>query len=254
MEHISQHILRTTVPYKDIYTTVCLVRTDMGALLFDTASYDEDVPAHILPFLAEAGVAGDELKYIFISHDHSDHAGGLKALIGHYPDAQVLSRSVGLRERFPLVNVHAPADGETVLGVLRVVTVPGHTSDSAAIFDTRTNTLLTGDCLQLCGIYGSGKWGANISYPAEHIKAVEKLRGMTISEILAAHDYHPLGHHFIGAENISAALDACLAPLDDIRRLIAENPGMDDDGIAEIYNSCGLPVIGAHVVKALRNA
>ena len=40
---INENIYRLTIPYKDIFTTVYAVKTESGALLFDCASYDEDI-------------------------------------------------------------------------------------------------------------------------------------------------------------------------------------------------------------------
>ena len=53
---INENIYRLTIPFKDIFTTVCLIKTDEGALLFDTATYDEDVENYIIPFLDELGI------------------------------------------------------------------------------------------------------------------------------------------------------------------------------------------------------
>ena len=116
----------------------------------------------------------------------------------------------------------------------------------------RTKTLISGDSLQLYGIFGSGTWAANISYPRMHMDAVEKLRKMDIETILTAHDYHPYGHRYEGKAAVSAALDAALAPLLYIRQLITENPGASDEDVAALYNKQDLPTLGAHVVTALR--
>ena len=62
---------------------------------------------------------------------------------------------------------------------------------------------------------------------------------------------------FIGAESTvygTEALDACIAPLREIKDLILKNPEASDEEIAEIYNSLGNPVIGAHVVVGVRKA
>ena len=90
---INKHIHRTTIPYKDIFTTIYTIRTDEGVMLFDAASYDTDAQAYVLPFLQKVGVSAEELKYIFISHNHADHAGGLHCLAPHFPKARILSRS-----------------------------------------------------------------------------------------------------------------------------------------------------------------
>ena len=113
--------------------------------------------------------------------------------------------------------------------------------------------LLTGDSLQLYGIFGSGSWGANIRFPRKHAAALEKIRGLNAHAIVASHNYHPCGHIARGRDEIDRYLRQCLAPLDDVRALIAAHPGLDDAGIAKIYNGeRRLPTLGAHVVASLR--
>jgi len=249
---INDNIFRLTVPFCEIYTTVYLIKTDDGFLLFDTATYDSDVTGYIIPFLNEIGVDENTLKYVFISHSHGDHAGGLRELMKHYPKAVVLTRSPELAKDFEDYRTIIPHDNESVLNVLSVIAIPGHSLDSAGFFDTRTKTLICGDSLQLYGIYGSGGWGTNIPFPKEHLEAIEKLRKMDIECIYTAHDYHPCGFCYKGKEEITRALDFCTAPLFEIMDMIKSNPDMTDEEIAALYNKSQLPVIGAHIPKALR--
>lgn len=251
MQRINEHICRLTLPYKDIFTTVYTVKAEKGVLLFDAGSFDTDAEVHILPFLAEAGIPKERIRYIFVSHNHKDHAGGLPYLLPHLPEAKILSRSPKLKEQYP-DRTEFFEDGASILDVFRLVAVPGHTEDSAALYDTRTKTLISGDSLQLYGIFGSGTWGANILFPKMHMAAVEKLRKMGIEMLLTAHDYHPYGHKCEGKSAVSAALDAAIAPLLQIRKLIEETPGASDEDIAALYNKQELPTQGAHVVTALR--
>ena len=209
---INENITRLTTPYKDIFTSLLLIRTPEGDLLFDAGSFDEDAERYTLPWLASLGVSADSLKYIFISHPHLDHAGGLAALLPHFPTTRVVANVQDLSKFCPDRPTRHVMAGEILLGVLRVVCIPGHTTDSAALLDTRDGTLISGDCLQLYGIYGSGLWGSNINFPAAHKNAIRKLRKMEIQSIVPAHDYHPLGMHYVGKEQVSTALDACEAP------------------------------------------
>lgn len=249
---INDNIYFFRISYKDIFTTVYLIKTDSGVLMFDAASYDCDVDDAILPALAELGVTKDELKYVFISHNHKDHSGGLERFLHFYPDVTVLSRSEKLADKHSTYKVVSPNEGDIVLDVLKVVCIPGHSADSAAILDTRTDSLVSGDCLQLYGIFGSGLWGSNISLPTEHYAAIEKLRGMKIEEIMTAHDYHPLGQRYIGKEQVAAALGYCIEPLERAKALIVANPDKDDDAIAAIYNDGTVPTLAARIVTALR--
>ena len=142
-----------------------------------------------------------------------------------------------------------------MLDTLSVVSIMGHTKDSAAIYDSRTKTLISGDCLQLYGIFGSGCWGANISFATEYAKAIEKLRKMDIDAILTAHDYHPCGRMYCGKTEITAALDACLVPFEIIKKFIEDDPDASDEIICEKYNSQNdLPRLGAHVVRKYRES
>ncbi len=202
------------MPYEDIFTSVFLLKTELGALLFDTAGSASDAQEHILPFLAKNGVSAQMLKYIFISHNHDDHSGGLSRLMDAFPTAQIVSRSAMLKKEF--IGEHlflVPEDGAMLLGVLRVTTVPGHTRDSIALFDTRTNTLLSGDGLQLSGVCGSGEWAENIPFPAEHFAALDLLCSLPIETILAAHNYYPYGSSAHGPRAVARFLDACELPL-----------------------------------------
>ena len=253
LEQITEHIYALSTPYKDIFTTVYIVKTANGVLIFDTASYDCDVDDAILPALRELGVDECDLKYIFISHNHSDHAGGLGKLLTYYPHATVVSKSAALAEKFEGYTVLSPTEGETLLGVLSVVSIIGHTKDAAALYDSRTKTLISGDCLQLYGIFGSGLWGANISFVPEYAAAIEKLRRMDITAILTAHEYHPCGRMYFDRKTIDQALDACLAPFETIKELIEAAPEADDEKICEMYHAkADLPRLAPRVVREYR--
>lgn len=255
LTQINEHIYRLKVPFKDIYTTVCILRTEAGVLVFDTATYESDITEIVLPALTHLGVTADQLKYIFISHNHGDHAGGLATLAQHFPQACIVSRSPALRETYAEHPFCLPEDGEVLMDVLQVVAIPGHTADSAALLDRRTGTLIVGDSLQLYGIYGSGNWGANISYPVEHTAAIEKLRGMDLHLVIAAHEYHPCGYRYEGKEQIHAALNACTEALLGIKQQILAHPDLDNVQLCALYNEqSGLPTIGKHVVAAIRRA
>ena len=250
---MTDYMKRLVLPYKDIFTTVYLIKTPKGAILFDTASYDEDIDNAIIPFLAENDVTAKTLKYVFISHNHRDHAGGLKRFMQIYPDTCIVSCSNALAENYEAYHVYMPKDGDLLLDTLQVVTIPGHTQDSAALLDTRTNTLITGDSLQLYGIVGSEDWACNITLPEEHFEALEKVRTLDVTNIIAAHDYYPYGYIAIGKEEVTRVLDACIAPLEHLQEIILKNPALDDSSVREIYNSTEhIPTIRETVVAAMR--
>ena len=255
IEKINENIYRTLTPYKDISTSMYIIKTQKGDMLFDAASFPEDAENYTVPFLKECDVTPETLKYIFISHDHPDHAGGLGALMEYYPDAVILSRSTELCNRFAEYDVIPPQENEVFLDELKVVTIKGHTSDCAGLYDCRTKTFITGDCLQVWGIVGSENWAANIRFPVYYFKDIEKVRGMDIDLLLTAHDYYPLGYKAKGTEEINRYLDGCREPLLKLKQLILENPTVDDEGICDIYNvSKEIPTFHAGVVKYVRKA
>ena len=251
---INDNLYYVTTSYKDIFTTVYLIKTNDGYFLFDSASFDADIDNTVKPMLDDLGVSADKLKYVFISHAHLDHMGGLKRLLELYPDVTVITKNTDLSSKYIGYNFIQPDEYERFLGVLEVVFIPGHSSCSQAIFDTRDNSLITGDCLQLYGIFGSGNWACNISLPKAHFEALDKLEAMPISAVYTAHNYHPLGQFYVGEENVKSAINACREPLQNIIKMINVFPDLSDEEIAKIYNKDGvLPKLGAHVVKNLRN-
>ncbi len=251
-EKITENIYRITTLYKDIFTTVYLLIAENGAILFDAASFDEDIDEVLVPALAELGVTP---KYVFISHNHRDHAGGLSRFVAHYPETTIVSRSPVLQEKYAGHPFLFPEEGEMLLNTYRVIPIVGHTQDSAALLDVRTNTLITGDCLQLWGICGSEDWASNINFPTEHFVALAKLEGMPISAIYTAHDYYPHGYFAVGEEAIARYLAACREPLLRIKELIVSNPEADDAAVRALYNATeGIPTVREAVVRAVRKS
>ncbi len=254
IEKITESITRCVIPYADIYTTVYAVALDEGYLLFDTASGAIDVDMYILPFLHSIDVTPENLKLIFISHNHKDHAHGLARLLALYPNATVVARDEELKEEHPHARFLFPEDMEVLSPHLLAVTVPGHTPDCMALYDKRTKTLLSGDALQLYGIFGSGEWGANITLPRAHFSAVEKLRGMDVEAIYTAHDYHPYGYAYIGCEAVENALDAATRPLLTIKRMMENRPHLSNAEIRRLYEaSAKLPTVADKVFAAVRD-
>lgn len=251
---INEQIHYITLPYKDIFTTVYVLRTDHGAVLFDAASYDSDMDELVVPFLKELGITSEELKYVFISHNHKDHSGGLERFMALYPNTCIVSRSETLREKYARYDFCFPEEGDKLLDTFRVVTIPGHTIDSSALLDERTMTLITGDCLQQYGIRGSGDWASNISYPAAHLAAIEKVRTLGAKQIVTAHDYVPYGFR-AECDCVSKMLDACVAPLLRLKALIREYPEENDEQIRHRFSDFENQLtINARVVAAMRSA
>lgn len=255
MTEIVPSIFRLTIPFEDVYTTVFIIRTPRGAVLFDTATYESDVDRYIYPALTELGVSYSDLRFIVLSHSHRDHAGGVSRLMELYPDTCIVSLNESLLKSLDPHPVLLPEAEEMLLGCLSVLPLPGHASDCLGLYDVRSQTLLTGDSLQSGGLYGNGKWGANITMIREHLQALDRLRTLDIAALIASHDYHPCGYAAFGRAEILRYIDSCESALRLIRGFLNECPDLDDETAADLYNDrTGLPSLGAQVVRAVRNA
>ena len=136
-----------------------------------------------------------------------------------------------------------------------MVEIPGHTADAVGLLDTRPGTLLTGDGLQVFGIYGSGNWGANIGLPMEHLAALERIRALAPAAIYASHDYYPCGNRACTPADVARYTYLCAAALHHIRGFIAAHPELDNAALSALYNeTTGLPKVGSHVFGGMRRA
>lgn len=247
---LSSRTRRITIPYKDIYTSVFILDTPEGAILFDTAFSAYDVDTFILPELKRRN-----LRYIFISHNHKDHARGLDRLMEVNPEASIVTQNDALAEKFADFSVLRPHDGDMLLDTFQVVNIPGHTADSQGLLDTRTKMLFTGDGLQAYGIYGEGQWGACIRCIPEHLAALEKLKTLDITNLVMSHDYHPYGNEVYGTEDIRKCLDICAEALLRVKEVVSAHPELSDQEVADLYNKdSGLPAVPDFVVEAIRAA
>ncbi|MBE3589461.1 MAG: MBL fold metallo-hydrolase [Firmicutes bacterium] len=132
----------------------------------------------ILEALAAAGVAKEDVAYIFVTHVHLDHAGGAGALAEELPHARVVVHARGAShladpsrllegtrmvhgpdaERLfgpvspvPRERLHVPEDGEVIdLGgghAIECLDTPGHAFHHLAFFDRGARVLWPGDVM-----------------------------------------------------------------------------------------------------------
>lgn len=190
------HLLK--VPFEDLYTSVFFVESEKGLAIIDCATTPEDVDTYILPTLQ---TMGREATHLLLTHTHGDHAGGARRLLECCPNLQVQTwKPLDLPRFSPL------RDGEVVIGRLRMLALPGHSSYSVGYLDLPTKTLISGDCLQLAGV---GKYVNGIQYPELYLQSIEKLRTMELDRIIASHDYVPLGSLAEGKDAVERYLEAC---------------------------------------------
>ena len=207
MEQIAQGLFRLLVPFEELTTTVYVALCPTGVALIDAATTQYDAEQLILPALRESGIAPTDVRYLLLTHDHGDHAGGAPYLLEHLPHATL---------RCPFDSpwsATAPLfDGEVVAERLQTVHLPGHTAHSVGFLDLPTRTLLSGDCLQLGGV---GKYRSGITRPDDYRISVHRLMDMELSRIVAAHEYDPLGSIAEGTDAVRDYLTTCLSFLPD---------------------------------------
>ena len=135
-------IYRLKVPFDgEVYTSVFLIKHSDGHILVDCATTAEDVEGWIIPALEAVGMPLKEIRYLVLTHQHSDHAGGRRCILQVNPDIEVIENA---QAKLP--------NGYTMYEM------KGHTMDCVGVFDLDTHTLITGDGLQGYGVEKYRAW------------------------------------------------------------------------------------------------
>ena len=186
----TEEILRLEVPFYTVYTSVFLIKTEDGYILVDCATTKEDVDGYIIPALEEQGVSLSDVKKIVITHDHSDHAGGLPQILERIPHIEVVR------------GVKKLAGG--------VCTYPlyGHTKDFVGVLDERSGTLISGDGLQGAGIK---QYRTLLADKDAYVETLERIRlDERIENVLFSHKYEPwYENKMLGRKNVLECLEEC---------------------------------------------
>lgn len=234
-----EHITKISVPFDDVFTSVFVIDVNGKTVLFDSATTKYDVDKYIVPALDKLGVTPDILVS---SHHHADHMGGEQFLAIIYPGAT--------RAKYPklcedMSQKRALSDGNILFSAVETVHLPGHCSDAIALFDKRTKTLVSADCLQLCGV---GSYGTGLENAAEYLESIRRLREMDIENIITSHEYVPLGSCAFGRDAVEQYLDECEAYVFELAAFIMAHRELSFDEISELYNSENphLPPISAY--------
>lgn len=245
---LTTDIYRLQIPFSNIYTSIFLIRTPEGTVVYDTGTYASDISKYLTPALQELGL--DRPCAVVVSHNHGDHAGGLSAFHEHFPDTPIYAGSEACAERVD-AQVNVLRDDEALCGVLKAIHIPGHTADAVGLYDNRTKTLISGDCLQVYGIYGKGKWGTSIPFAEAHFEAINRLKAMDIERLYAAHHYEPYGNEAVGGETVKKYLCKCQQALTELKAYASAHPGRTPEELAEGYaKETDLPVPPAKTFAA----
>ena len=186
-------IYRLKVPFDgDVYTSVFLVKTPDGLVLIDCATTAQDVDGYILPALAQRGLSIADIKYLFLTHNHGDHAGGKNRVLQLNPSIEIVDFFGGKIK-----------NGGTMYAL------KGHTYDSVGFLDAQNRTLISGDGLQGFGV---GKYRCTLESVDEYVKTIDKIKeDERIENILFSHAYEPWYKDGVfGLKNVEKSLEDCI--------------------------------------------
>lgn len=187
---------------------VLLLENDDGWTLVDTGTRNS--VGRIRDAIAALGSGPDDLKRIFLTHQHDDHTGGLPSLLEWAPNAEVGASPheaeviSGRREKDPFANpvlrrltrnVKLPTapvgkvlrEGDLVSG-FRIIATPGHTRGHVSLLREGDGLLFTADafgCLPRKIRVGVRK--ALCNDPSEAMRSAEKLLAEDFSTVIFAH-------------------------------------------------------------------
>jgi glyoxylase-like metal-dependent hydrolase (beta-lactamase superfamily II) len=129
----------------------------------------------LLAGVARAGVSPDEVRRVFVTHIHLDHAGGMGAVVDAFPKATFYAHELGVPHLVDpsrlvasarrawgaasdqlwgpiapvpadrIVALHGGERFPLVAGELEVLATPGHAKHHLAFFDTALRGVFTGD-------------------------------------------------------------------------------------------------------------
>ena len=177
-------LFRIKVPFESVYTSVFLLKRNEN-ILVDCATYESDVKNYILPALDYIGCDVGSISKLVLTHAHLDHSGGLEELLKYIATTACVVKG-------ELAN-HVITSG------VKTVALPGHSLDSIGVVDNETNSLISGDAIQLWGI---GKYGCGVQNGELYIETLDKIEQCDFANIFTSHEYAFLGEKAIGKAQV----------------------------------------------------
>ena len=250
-KELVKNIYKLDIPFDNVTTSSFLVVSEEGNILVDCGAYPDDVTSIILPALNQIKIKPD---YLFLTHSHGDHAGGTETLLKEFNNLKLICFNEDLCNKY---GGRLLKDNDEIIKNIRFLNLQGHSFDSGSLLDNRTNSLITGDCLQLFGI---GKYGCGIGMPIEYVKSIRKLKGILPNNIFASHEYYPLGSVAFGSTEVNIYLEKCeqiYGKLVDFTMKAKDNGISDTQKIAEEWEKLkrksnpDMPFVPPHTFNAI---
>lgn len=254
-EELAPQLYVLRAPFSTIWSAVYFVPGEESVLV-DSCVEDASVDECIIPALAELGVKPEDIKYLINTHAHKDHAGGNGRFVELSGCKLAAYETCADKLRNPLIYNRAtrtvwpdyspapatyiPAndpdvivrDGDMLGDRLRVYYAPGHDTECIMLHDTKTNSLLTGDSLQGFGTLGVD--GAGVAFYKDlpgYRYTLNKARELDVDNIIAGHDFSPMGFLAKGKEEVKLFLDICQQATDLYECLIKRKL---DEGVTDV--------------------
>ena len=207
-ELVAPGVYRVDAARRSNAINVLLLENDDGWTLVDTGT--KNSVRRIREALVALGSGPEDLKRIFLTHQHIDHTGGLRGLLGWARNAQagaspheaeVIS---GRREKDQFAsavlrlltrNVRPPTapvgkvlrEGDLVSG-FRIIATPGHTRGHVSLLRDGDGLLFTADAFGCSPRkLRVGIRRAVCSDPAEAMRSAEKLLAEDFSTVMFTH-------------------------------------------------------------------
>ena len=186
---------------------------------------------HLRAIVESALAAESPVTSIVLTHGHADHSAGTRML------AEMTGAGVRAVDPEHRLGSEGLVEGEVITAgslEVRVVSTPGHTSDSVCLLIESEGSLLTGDTVL-------GRGTSVVAWPdgelGPYLESLRRLRAL--AEASGVHRILP-GHGPLLA-NPAQVLDAYLehrrVRLDEVRRAVAEGCTEPADIVAEVYAS-----------------
>ena len=191
----------------------------------------------ILPALRHLGIQPSDVAVAVNTHNHHDHAGSniqLRDATGcqiwiHKDDAKGLERgsSFGEAQIHPHTADRLLEEGDVLRLAGReyvVIHIPGHSPGSIGLYDRQRELFISGDAIQAHGTSTQGIAGVG-DRPA-YMRSLDKLDGLDIAHLLAAHPYLPF-------------TDSHIHPAAEVKRYLAESRRFMDEINSEVLAALG---------------